>query len=55
MFGDNCNIEFQTGVYALRGVEVDEFQGVKQYKASFTFFARPIKDHYLQKHVSEIE
>ena len=39
----------------MRGVEIDEYQGVKQYKASLMFFARPIKDHYLQKHVSDIE
>jgi hypothetical protein len=38
-------------MYALKGVEVDEFQGNKQFKGSISFFARYLKGHAMNKRI----
>ena len=42
-------------MYALKGVEVDQFQGNKQYKGSMTFVARILPNHPLSRHVNRVE
>ena len=42
-------------MYALKGVEVDEFQGNKQYKGSMLFIARSLPNHPLSRHVGRIK
>lgn len=42
------------GMYALKGVEVDEFQGNKQFKASMIFMARHLKNHPMNSRANEI-
>lgn len=41
-------------MYALKGVEVDEFQGKKQFKAGFSFFPRFLKGHIMNKRIKEV-
>lgn len=42
-------------MYALKGVEVDEYLGKKQFKGSLTFLARNLKSHALNRRIKEID
>lgn len=39
-------------MYALKGVEIDQFQNNKNFKGSLIFIARNLKDHPLNKRVA---
>ena len=49
MFNDKAEVNYVPGMYALKGVEVDEFQGNKQFKGSLIFVARFLKNHAMNK------
>ena len=51
LFNDKACLDYPEGMYALRGIEVDEFQNNKQYKASLMFIARSLPRHPLSKHI----
>jgi hypothetical protein len=55
VFNDNAEMEYIDGMYALKGVEVDEFQGNKQFKSSFSFYPRFLKAHAMNKRIKEVE
>lgn len=42
-------------MYAMKGVEVDEYQGNKQFKASLVFLARQLKNHQMNDKVSQLD
>ena len=47
--------KYEKGVYALRGIEIDEYKGNKEFKASFNFLPRLLKNHRYQKHLQIID
>ncbi len=39
----------------MKGVEVDEYQGNKQFKASLIFIARQLKNHDMNDKVNQLD
>ena len=55
LFNERAMEKYEKGVYALRGIEVDEYNGNKQFKPSFNFMPRLLKNHRYQKHLQIID
>lgn len=55
IFNEKAEINYPSGMYALKGVEVDEFQGNKQFKGSLIFVGRFLKNHPMNKRMKETE
>lgn len=47
VFNEKAEYVYKPGMYAIKGVEVDSFQGKKQFKSSLIFIARYLKNHKL--------
>lgn len=54
MIGENACKDYPDGIYILANVEVGEYQGERQYKASFTFEAKLLPKHPLANHVAKL-
>lgn len=53
VLNEKAEVTYQPGMYALKGIEIDEFQGNKQYKSSLIFLARYLHNHPLNKRTNE--
>ena len=55
LMNEKAEAEYIDGMYALKGVEVDDYNGKKQFKGSLSFLAKYLKNDPMNKRIKEID
>ena len=55
LFNERAMEKYEKGLYALRGIEVDEYDGNKQFKSSFNFMPRLLENHRYKNYLQTID
>ena len=55
LFNERAMEKYEKGAYALKGIQIHEYNGNKEFKASLDFLPRLLENHRYQKHLQIID